>query len=66
MDSGWLWMKGPRVGSPPLAYIYVLRAAIVWAGRLAKMLAAQELLQVDKSAPNGFRLLPVDPATVDG
>nr|ACH45038.1 putative protein kinase C inhibitor/ASWZ variant 3 [Taeniopygia guttata] len=65
MDSGWLWMKGPRVGSLSIACIYPFWVAVSWAGRLAKILAPQELLQVYKSPLNGFRLLPINLAAFD-
>ena len=58
-------MKGPRVGSLSVAYIYVFWVAVSWAGRLAKIFAPQELLHVYESPLNGFRLLPVSLATVD-
>ena len=58
-------MKGPRVGSLSVAYIYVFWVAVSWAGRLAKIFAPQELLHMYESPLNGFRLLPVSLATVD-
>lgn len=57
-------MRGPRVGSLSVAYIYVFRAAVGWAGRLAKIFAPRELPHVYKSPLNGFCLLPVNLATV--
>lgn len=58
-------MKGPRVGSLSIAYIYLFWVAVSWAGLLAKILAPQELLHVYKSPLNGFHLLPIDLAAFD-
>uniref|UniRef100_A0A8B9N291 Uncharacterized protein n=1 Tax=Accipiter nisus TaxID=211598 RepID=A0A8B9N291_9AVES len=55
MDSGWLWMKGPRAGSLSVTYIYVFWVAVSWAGLLAEIFA----LHVYKLPLNGFCLLPV-------
>lgn len=59
MDSGWLRVKGQRVGSLSITCTYVFWVAVSWAGRLAKASVPQELLHVYKSSLDGFRLLPV-------
>lgn len=52
-------MKGPRVGSLSITYIYPFWVAVGWAGRLAKVLPPQESLHAYKSPLNGFHLLPI-------
>lgn len=64
MDSGWLRVKGQRLGSLSVTYSYLFWVAVSWAGRLAKAFVPQELLHVYKSSLDGFRLLPVNLATV--